>query len=97
MYISNGFVYGGQPTETIEVTAVKPLDDMIMLITFSSGEIRLFDASILKGEVYKPLQDSKIFKAACIEYGVVTWANGTIDCAPEYMYNNSFEYTEKLA
>ncbi len=97
MYISNGFVYGGQPTKTIEVTAVKPLDDMIMLITFSNGETRLFDASILKGEVYKPLQVSNIFKSACIEYGVVTWENGTIDCAPEYMYKNSFEYTEKLA
>ncbi len=97
MYISNGFVYGEQLVDSIEVIAVKPLEDMIMLVTFSNDETRLFDASILKGEVYKPLQDSKIFKNAYIEYGVVTWANGTIDCAPEYMYKNSFEYTEKLA
>ena len=97
MYISNGFVYGKQSAETIEVTDVKPLDDMIMLITFSNGETRLFDASILKGEVYKPLQDAAIFKSAYIEYGVVTWGNGAIDCAPEYMYKNSFEYAENLA
>lgn len=99
MYILNGFVYGGEPTETLEVISVKPLDDMMMLITFSNGETRLFDATLLKGEVFKPLQDKNIFKAVKIEYGVITWANGSIDCAPEYMYKNSFEYVDidKLA
>ncbi|MGN1319292.1 MAG: DUF2442 domain-containing protein [Lachnospirales bacterium] len=97
MFISNGFVYGCQHTEIVEVTAIKALDDMIMLVTFSNGETRLFDASILKGEVFKPLKNSDVFKAARIEYGVVTWADGTIDIAPEYMYKNSFEYAKTIA
>ena len=53
MFFSNGFVYGGHPTETIKVSSVKPLDDMMMIITFSTGESRLFDATILTGEVFR--------------------------------------------
>lgn len=93
MYIMDGIVYAGEPTESL-VTKVKPLDDMIMLVTFSNGETKLFDATILTGQVYEPLKDDKIFKNPVIEYGVVTWNDGDIDCSPEYMYKNSYEYPE---
>ena len=29
-----------------------------------------------------------------IEYGVITWNNGNIDCSPEYSYKNSYDYPE---
>jgi Protein of unknown function (DUF2442). len=66
---------------------------MIMLITFNSGETRLFDATILKGPAFEPLKTPEVFKSAFVEYGVVCWMNGEIDCSPEYMYSNSFEYS----
>ena len=94
MYIMDGIVYAGEPTESLEVTKVKPLDDMIMLVTFSNGETKLFDATILTGQEYESLKDDKIFKNPVIEYGVVTWNDGDIDCSPEYMYKNSYEYSE---
>ena len=97
MYIMDGIVYAGEPTESLEITKVKPLDDMIMLITFSNGETKLFDATILTGQVYEPLKDDKIFKNPVIEYGVVTWNDGDIDCFPEYMYKNSYEYPEVVS
>lgn len=93
MFISNGIVYGGQPEETIKVKSVKPLDDMIMIITFSTGEQRLFDASILNGPAFEPLKDIEVFKSAVVDHGVVTWQDGEIDCAPEFMYENSYEYS----
>lgn len=93
MFISNGIVYGGQPEETIKVKSVKPLDDMIMIITFSSGEQRVFDASILNGPVFESLKDIEVFKSAVVDHGVVTWQDGEIDCAPEFMYENSYEYS----
>ena len=40
------------------------------------------------------MNDDKIFKNPVIEYGVVTWNDGDIDCSPEYMYKNSYEYPE---
>ncbi len=93
MFFSNGFVYGGQPTESMKVVSVKPLDDMMMIITFSTGESRLFDASILTGEVFRPLKNKSVFFNPVIDHGVVTWNNGEIDCAPEFMYDHSYEYT----
>lgn len=93
MYILNGIIYGGEPEENIEICSVKALDNMIMLVTFSTGETRLFDATILNGEVFQPLKMENIFKNPIIEHGVVTWDNGNIDCAPEFMYNNSYEYS----
>lgn len=91
MYIINGVVYGGEPAESMQIISVQPLDDMIMLIKFSTGETRLFDAAILNGKVFEPLKQEKIFKNPVIERGVITWGNGNIDCAPEFMYSNSYE------
>jgi hypothetical protein len=93
MFVLNGIVYGEQPTESIRVASVKPLDDMIMLITFTTGETRLFDATVLNGVVFEPLKDEAVFKAAVVDHGVVTWMDGEIDCAPEFMYKHSYEYS----
>lgn len=92
MYIINGICYAGDREEDIEITSVVPLEDMMLLLTFSSGETRLFDASILKGPVFEALKDEAIFSRPIIESGVVTWNNGLIDCAPEYMYEHSCKY-----
>lgn len=94
MFISNGFVYGREKQESIKITDVEILPDRMMLLTFTSGERRLFDASILNSGIYEGLKDDDIFNNPKIEYGVITWANGAIDCAPEFIYNNSYEYPE---
>jgi hypothetical protein len=94
MYILDGIVCSEQPTDTIEVKEIRVLDDMIMLITFNNNETRLFDATVLEGEAFEPLKDEAVFKTARIEYGVVTWLNGEIDCAPEYMYKHSYKYEQ---
>lgn len=93
MYIMNGIVYGGEPVTSIEISSVKVLDDMIMLISFSTGETRLFDATILQGEVFDRLKNEEVFKNPVIDHGVITWDGGNIDCAPEFMYHNSYEYS----
>lgn len=76
----------------IQIVAAKPLDNMMMLLSFSTGEQRLFDATVLTGSVFAPLQDEKIFLDCKVVDGVVTWMDEDIDCAPEYMYQNSFAY-----
>ena len=68
----------------------------MLLLTFTSGEKRLFDTAVLQGSAFKPLTDEKIFKDILIVHGVVSWMNGEIDCAPEYMYENSFVYEQEL-
>ncbi len=96
MYILNGIVYGGEPQETIKISEVKILSDRIMLITFSNGETRLFDASILSGEAFEPLKKDEVFQKGIVDHGVVTWLDGEIDCAPEFMYQHSYEYEDVM-
>lgn len=92
MYIMNGMVYGGEPVANIEISGVKVLENRMMLITFSTGEVRLFDATILQGEVFEPLKQEEVFKNPAVDHGVITWDNGNIDCAPDFLYHNSYEY-----
>ena len=64
----------------------------VYLIKFSNEQVRLFDTTILEGEVFKPLKNPEIYENPSLEYGIVTWNNVTIDCSPDYMFENSFEY-----
>ena len=64
----------------------------LCLWNFFNEEIRPFDGTCLKGEVFEPLKDESIFRNCVIEYGVPTWCDGEIDCAPEFIYDNSYEY-----
>ena len=95
MYIRNGICYAGEYHEDIRVTAAKPLSGRMLLLTFSTGEQRLFDTTILKGEVLEPLNDPEIFNNPVIDFGTVTWNNGEIDIAPETLYAKSYSYESK--
>ena len=93
MFIHDGFVCGSATeTEMLKITSVKVLKDRMMLLTFSNGETRLFDSTVLNGPAFLPLEDMNIFSNPKIVHGVVTWKDEEIDCAPEYMYEKSFEY-----
>ena len=92
MYIRDGIVYGETDVAQLRVDKVKPLNDMMLLLTFNNGTTRLFDCTILDGPVFAPLHDPAVFDNPRIEHGVVTWKDGEIDCAPEYMYDHSYEY-----
>lgn len=92
MFVLNGIVYAGEPVESITVLSAKPLEDQMMLLTFSTGEQRLFDASILKGPVFERLKVDCVFQNCKVIDGVVTWDQEEIDCSPEFMYEKSYAY-----
>ena len=92
MFTLDGIVYASERPETVQIVSVKPLDDMMLLLTFSTGEQRLFDATVLTGPAFAPLSDETIFRNCKLVDGVVTWNNEEIDCAPEYMYEHSYAY-----
>ena len=81
-------------TPDIEVVAIKILDGGMLLVTFSTGEKRLFDVTSLlgKGSVFAPLSDDSNRQTAKVTYGFVSWLNGDIDIAPEAMYADSYKY-----
>ena len=78
--------------EGIKVTEAKPLRGGMMLVTFSTGEKRLFDTTLLKGPAFAPLADEKIFNNPVLVHGVITWKDGEIDIAPETVYRDSYAY-----
>jgi len=87
MYEQNGIVYADNPVPLITIKQVYPLDDFKLHLRFSTGEEKKVDlSSFLNEKVFKSLQDINLFKSAYIDYGTVVWGNGTIDIAPEYLY-----------
>lgn len=94
MFEINGIVYANNFAENLKITDIKVTDHLMMLLTFSTGEKRVFDASVLTGSVFAPLADDEVFNNFKIVHGAVTWLNEEIDCAPEYMYQRSYSYDE---
>ena len=86
MYIINDICYAGELQEGIKVTEAKPLNGGMMLVTFSTGEKRLFDTTRLEGTAFRPLSDENVFNNPTLFHGVITWKNGEIDIAPETVY-----------
>ena len=95
MYIVNDVCYAGELQAGIKVTAVKPLRGGMLLVTFSTGEKRLFDTTKLQGSAFAPLADEKIVSEPTLFHGVITWMNGEIDIAPETVYRDSYAYEEE--
>lgn len=94
MYLHDGFVCGeSSESEMLKIQSIKILKDRMMLLTFSTGETRLFDSTILTGPAFAQLNEDSIFSNPKIVHGVVTWNNEEIDCSPEYMYTHSYEYS----
>ena len=92
MYIKNDICYAGRLEEGIRVTEAQPLRGQMLLVTFSTGEKRLFDTTRLEGSAFLPLKDEKIFRNIELFHGVITWNNGEIDIAPETVYQESYAY-----
>ena len=97
MYVVDGIAYAGELVSGIKVSSAKVVGSLSMLVTFSTGETRLFDAtSLLSYPVFEPLSDCKVFSDYCVDHGAVCWQNGEIDIAPEKMYALSYPY-ERVA
>lgn len=74
-----------------EVKDVKPLDDYRLLITFATGERKIFDCkSLLQYKINAPLKNKAFFATAKVCAGTVAW-NEKIDIDPEYIYEKGVE------
>ena len=90
MYIKDGIVYAGEETKLLRVSGVRPLDDYVLWLRFTNGEVKIFDCkALLEYEVYKPLLDKGMFRGVYIDCGTVVRDDGNIDVAPEHLYQNS--------
>ena len=96
MYIKDDICSAGTAEREIRVRTAKPLPGGMLLVTFVSGEQKLFDTAILKGGAFVPLKDEAVFRDITIFHGIITWQDGRIDIAPEYVYEHGIEYSAPL-
>ena len=96
MYIVDDICYAGSKSDEIKVIDAKALRGGMLLVTFNSGEQRLFDTTLLKGSAFEPLKNEDIFQKFAIFHGVLTWMNGEIDIAPEMVYEVSYPYQSNV-
>ena len=83
MYIIDGIAYAGESTGTIKVVDVKVVETLCLLLTFSTGEKRVFDAEpLLQYPVYAPLRDPAFFRDVQIDGAT--------------LYKNSFPYEDQV-
>ena len=95
MYEIDGICYAGNPDGEPRVASAKPLKAGMLLVEFVSGEERLFDTTALEGSAFEPLRDESVLESVKVEHGFVSWADGEIDVAPEYMYEHSVPYNRQ--
>ncbi|MCL2698656.1 MAG: DUF2442 domain-containing protein [Oscillospiraceae bacterium] len=89
MYEVDGILYAGEPESEISVQSVQATDDYKLLLKFSNGEDKIYNANeLIKSGVFTKLQDISLFKQAHVDYGTVVW-NEILDISPEYLYENS--------
>lgn len=96
MYVVNEICYAGNDEKEIKIIAVKPLVGRMLLVTFSTGESRLFDTTMLKGSAFDVLDNEEIFNNPVLFHGIITWNDGEVDIAPETVYAESYPYEEDL-
>ena len=72
----------------IWVKKAQYLGDYRLALSFSNGENRVFDAKdfIAMYPAFNVLQDKEQFKQFALDGWTVSWKNGTLDIAPEYLY-----------
>lgn len=70
----------------LSVKAVQPQDDYCLLLTFETGEQKIFDMKpYLNKGIFKKLKDKKLFEAVRISFDSIEWPNKA-DFDPEVLY-----------
>ena len=74
---------------SLEINDAKSLEGIKMLVSFNNGESRLFDFAPIVDSypVFAALKDKDTLKQFHIS-DTLEWCNGTIDIAPEYIFEH---------
>ena len=72
----------------IWINSAKYLGDYRLELSFSNGEVRVFDAKkfIASHPLFASLQDKQLFSQFQLDGWTVSWQDGRLDISPEYLY-----------
>ena len=77
------------PIMNPRVKTVAAKDDYTLELTFTNGQVGVFDCShLLTFGVFKEFEDIRYFKRAWVQHGTVVWPNEQ-DICPDTLYEDS--------
>ena len=72
------------------IKAVKPNPDYTLTLTFTNGEVKVFDVTpYLNRGIFRELQDMSLFNSVKPFLGSIQWKNGQ-DLCPDVLYLESY-------
>ncbi len=78
-----------EQTNTLKwVVAARVVGDYLLELDFNDGRRVVFDCLPLINQykLFAPLRDKDVFARFALDGWTVTWLDGTVDIAPEYLY-----------
>ncbi len=95
MNMIDEIVYSEDKQDLIKVMEAHALQGFVLRVRFSNGEIKDIDCKpYLEGSAFAPLKDEEVFKSVCVNRGIPMWCDGTIDIAPERLYEDGTSVTD---
>jgi hypothetical protein len=78
------------------VTEAQPMNNYWLKLVFNDGNVKHFDCKPLIEQypIFSPLKDTNVFRNISLDGWTVSWADGAIDIAPEYLYEHSIPTTK---
>lgn len=90
MIVQNGMCYAENRAPVLKIVEAKSRGGYELDVLFNNGDRRRFDGrKLLAGEVFAPLADESVFNEFKLDYETLTWLDGEVDVAPEFVYENS--------
>lgn len=89
MIVKNGICYPDDMAPVLSVVGCAVLDDTHVRIRFDTGDVRVVDISPLAAlPALAPLANPSVLRNFAIDHGVLTWLDGELDIAPEWLLDH---------
>ncbi len=82
--------------DLVWVTEAKYVQDYIVDLSFNDGTVCRMDFSKvldMSRKIFAPLLDKDVFRQFSLDGWTLTWLDGTIDVAPEFLYEAATKQT----
>lgn len=77
--------------DLVWITSARYLGEYRLELTFNNGEVRVFDGREIVNThpLFRSLQSREAYRNYALDGWTISWENGKIDLAPEYLYEQS--------
>ena len=98
MVVKNGICHAELSKVPLHAIGCSALGGHRVRVEFNDGSVKDVNCeSLLSLPAFKPLSDPLVFRDCSINHGVVTWLDGEIDIAPEWLYEHGISHTYSSA